>query len=300
MTQPLTVADVIREYLVAKTGQMQAGLVHKRTCIKAHFYCLAFAEDFGQLRVEQCRRGDLKRWLVKHPEYESPHTKHDACAQIVAAFRWAEEDGLISSCPYRKPKDLPAPEPRQPITGPEVRAILASAHGYGHRPTRRAFRLALWFLWQTGCRTCELYRLDWSQYDDSRGCFELRSKTTAKTGRLRLLALPRKAWRLIRWLRARQTGITGPVFRNGRGRPWNKDSFGKLFRRHANAAGVREEVSAYCLRHGFTVEALEAGAGERQLADYLGHSTTRYVGWYGRGVRSKVDYLREVGERRKE
>ncbi len=88
-------------------------------------------------------------------------------------------------------------------------------------------------------------------------------------------------------------------FPNGQGRPWNRWTFSKLFRRHAKLAGVRAEVSAYSLRHGWCVEALEAGVGERQIADAMGHVSTKFIGWYGRGVRSKIDYLRESMERRK-
>lgn len=308
----LSVGQVVAAYLDARTLSCKAGLITKQSLKKAEFYLRAFVGHYGPQTLAECRRGDVKRFLLLHPEYKSAHTKADASGQVVTCFRWAEEDGLIDRCPYTRPRDLPAPQPRTPITAEEVRRILASAKDHGHRLTRSRFRLALWFLWETGCRTCELYKLDWSMWDGERGCFTLDSKTTGKTGRKRILALPRRAWRLIGRMAFARTAdadaqpmhaliakdAQGCVFLNGRNRPWNKDTFGKLFRRHANAAGVRLEVSAYCLRHGFTCEALEGGTGERQLADYLGHASTKYVAWYGRGVRAKVDYLRAAGEKR--
>lgn len=293
----LTVAQVVIEYLAAKVGQMRAGLAAKGTVIRVHFYCGKFSEDFGHLQLTQCRRGDLVRWLTMHPEFKSPHTKRDAAGCVVTAFRWAVEDGLIVSCPYAMPRDLPVPEPRQPVTPGEVRQILISARDYGHRPARGPFRLAIWFLWETGCRTCEMRGLRWEHYDDARGCFEVAGKTTRRTGRKRLLVLNRRAWRFIRWLRRGQT--SGPVFRNGRGRAWAKDTFTRLFRRHANAADVRKEVTAYTLRHGFCCELLESGVGERQIADLMGHASTKLVSWYGRGVQSRVDYLRDVSQARR-
>lgn len=295
----LTVADVVREYLCAKTAQQQAGLLSKEAVIKNHFYCVAFERDFGGRPVSQCRRGDVKRFLTLHPEWSSPHTQHAAARQIVSCFRWAAEDGLIAVCPYSKPRDLPACEPRQPITRDEVRLILAAAHGRGRRLSRSRFRLATWFLWETGCRTAELFRLDWSQWDPERGVFEMRGKTTRKTGKTRLIVLPRRAWRLIRFLRRWDHRQEGAVFLNGRSCPWNKNTFGKLFRANANCAGVRKAATAYCLRHGFCVEALEAGAGERQLADYMGHASTDMIAWYGRGIRTRVDYLRATVEKRR-
>lgn len=312
-----TVADVVLEYLVAKSALQQAGLLTTGALVKAHSYCLAFADMFGDLPLDKCRRGDLRRFLAAHPEYQSPHTKSDACGAVVTCFRWAVEDGLIAYCPYAKPRDLPTPQPREAITREEVKAILGHARHGGRGRTPLHFRFALWFLAETGVRTSELYRLDWSEYDPGRGCFEMRSKSTHRTGQKRIIALSKRAWRVINWLRRKAArtatvktdagGVTtyaafptqGKVFLNGRGRPWNRRSFGKLFRLHADAAGVRSSVSAYCCRHGFCCAALERGIGERQLADYLGHSSTRYISWYGRAVKSRVDYLRDVADRTK-
>jgi site-specific recombinase XerD len=69
--------------------------------------------------------------------------------------------------------------------------------------------------------------------------------------------------------------------------------FCKDFRAYARRVGIREEVSAYSLRHGFCCQALERGVGARQIADVLGQATTRQIDWYGRGTRKQVDYLRE-------
>lgn len=294
----LTVASVIGEYLAAKEAQAHAGMIQPEALAKARFYCLAFKADFGTLAIGSCRRGDLKRFLALHPEYRSAWTKHDAAGHVVCAFRWAEDNGLIPSCPYRRPKDLPAAEPREWMRRDEYLAIIEHAKRWGKRPTRKRFRLALRFLWLTGARTCELYRLKWEQYDDDRGVFEQKGKTTHRTGKARMIVLTPRSWRFIRLLRRFDKRPTGHVFLHGRGRPWNRDSFGKLFRKHANRAGVRKEVSAYSARHGFCVELLDAGAGERQVADLMGQETTRQIRHYGRGVRSKLDYLRRTASLR--
>lgn len=314
----MTVNEIVQSYLEFKTALRVAGRITSKCLTKAHYYLIPFVFIFGDVDVALLRRNDLRKFLAAHPEWASPHTINDACGAVVTAFRWAVEEGLIANCPYSKPKDLPPLEPRAAISGEEVRGILAHARaargGRGLTPVR--FRLALAFLWWTGIRTCELYSLDWSQLDVDRRCFELRGKSTHKTGHKRIIALCSRAWRLINWLRFRAArtaavtttteGVTtfstfptsGPVFLNGRGRRWNRRSFQSLFRKHARAAGIRPEVSAYSCRHGFCCEALEAGVGERQLADYMGHATTKLISWYGRAIKSKVDYLRDVADRR--
>jgi integrase len=67
------------------------------------------------------------------------------------------------------------------------------------------------------------------------------------------------------------------IFLNGCQRPWNRTAFGRLFRKYACAAGVARGITPCGLRHLFTVLGIENGVGERQLADQLGHMTTKFV-----------------------
>src|SRR5262249_25896141 len=122
------------------------------------------------------------------------------------------------------------------------------------------------------------------------------NKNKRRTGKDRIIVLPTQVWRLIRWLNRR--GEAGHVFTNSQGKPWNKDLFAKRFRRYADRAGVRKAVSAYSCRHGFCVAKLEAGAGERQLADLIGNATTQSVDWYVRSTRHNLEYLRKTAEKR--
>ena len=186
----------------------------------------------------------------------------------------------------------------------EYRKIMSLARqcdgkGRRARPSRHAFRRCLWFLWESGARTCEGREVGWQHVDLDVGvaCLQ-KHKSKKATGEDRVIPLRRVVVRYLTWLwESRKRPASGVIFLNGRGRPWTKGTFSKMFRKYARLAGVREEVTAYCCRHGFTCRALEAGIGERQIADALGHSTTRYVSWYGKSLRGKVDYLRSVVEK---
>jgi integrase len=295
----LTVRQIVRAYVDFLEKCLAKGELTTRSVAQRYHYLDAFVGQFGAQLVKDCNRGDIRRFLTEHPEYKSPHTLHGAAGIIVAAFNWAEEFGLVERSPYpRRPRNLPTPQPRKPITREELRQILDHAREGGYRRTCERFRAALWFLFETGCRPDELYRLDWTHYDPRHGVFELDSKTTKKTGRSRLIVLSARAWRLVGWLRRHDPRPVGPVFYNAQGRAWSKSTFGKLFRKHADAAGVRADVSAYSARHGFCCESLQAGVGERQLADLMGHTSTRFIAWYGRGIATNIDYLRTSTERR--
>ena len=313
----LSVAAVVEQYLAVMDARTRAGQLSPKAVESARLYCRSFAQDHP-LQVSQCRQPDLMAWLALHPSWDSPHTQHNACGYVVRAFLWAVDAGLIGRTPYRKPKDLPACEPRAAASASEIRRILNAARGTGYGVTCVRFRLALWFLWETGCRPDEMYRLTWDMYDPEAGTFTLRSKTTRKTGRKRVIVLSRRAWRLVRVLRNACVTAAGAVldcakpvkplgagdapgyahvFRNARGRRWSSKQFNLHFRTHSAAAGCNPEISAYSTRHGFCSRALEAGCGERQVADLMGHSSTRLVEWYSRSLRSKVDYLRATAER---
>jgi integrase len=292
-----SVAVVTTSYLADMDARRVAGLILPESADRARRYCQSFADFAGQVEAADVKRADVTRWLAGNASWKSPHTLHDAVGAVVACLHWAKDNGIIERSPEVRPKDLPACMPKAASRADEIRAVLHQArHGRGLTPIR--FRIALWFLAEVGCRPCEMRRLDWSQYDDAKGTFTLPSKTTRKTGQLRLIVLPSRAWRLIRALRRWDKRPRGTVFLNGRDRPWTRVMFQAHFRRHGGTAGIREEVKCSSARHGFTCERLEAGVGDRQLADYLGHTSSRYVGYYGKAVKSRVDYLRHAADKR--
>lgn len=282
------IAAIVAQYLEDMDARCHAGLIVPEHRDRARRYCLLFQAE----SPPKPRRGDIAVFIRSHPEWESPHTMHDAATAVMSCFSWAVEQRLIRKHPYKRPV-LPACEPRPPISPQEVRLILHHARVNGRGLTRVRFRCMVFFLWQTGARTCEAYRLDWKHYDDIRGCFTLPSKSTTRTGQQRLIVLSRRCWRLVRCLwRWAGKPVNGIVFPNGRSRRWSRQQFARRFRERARGAGVSEAMTAYCLRHGFCVIRLEAGCGERQIADLMGHSSTRFVGYYGKGARVRVDYLR--------
>ena len=92
--------------------------------------------------------------------------------------------------------------------------------------------------------------------------------------------------RLLRWIKRRRpiapprcqvtfagvpldSDFDAYVFLNSRGRPWTKDTFAKIYRRFANMAGVRQEVTAYSTRP------LGCSARNDGLSDFAATPSTR-------------------------
>jgi integrase len=305
----LSVRDLVERFLEDKGLAHRAGLLAERTYETFARYLGSFAGACGDLPADAVRPSDVTRWILSHETWKSDHTRQTAARVVQACYRWAvDEETLLDRNPVRKVKPCwSTPRPRGSISEGEYLAIMAGARacdgvarsGRRGRPSRAQFRYAVFFLHETGARPCEMRAATWDDVDWSAGLIRLaQNKTAKKTGRARLLPLTEKLLRLLRRLYLRRKPGQVAVFACSRGgRPWTKDTFGKLFRRYANLAGCRPHVTAYTLRHGWTVAGLEAGEGERQLADALGHSTTRYVGWYGDDVKVRADYLRGIAER---
>lgn len=294
----ITVREVVSFYRDEKRLQFRSGAYSAARLEKTEFYLYSFCEQFGSLEVSACRNTNLTKWLLGHEEWASPHTKNDAVGAVVGCFRWAVEDRHIDRIPFTRPKKLwPTPQPRHAIEPEEFTVMLEFArrcNGRGRRaaPSRTAFRLALWFLWETGCRTCEMREIEWPMIDWDCGVARLAKHKTDQSGLERVIPLSDRALRLLGWVKRRSGKLL--IFPNGRGRQWTRGTFAKMFRRYADLAGVRKDVSAYCLRHGFTVMGLDNGVGNRQIADVLGHASTRYVDYYGKGTKQKAAYLRKV------
>ena len=296
-----TVSDVVAAFLRAKSLQHQLGRCAAKSLESLRETLQDFESSLGGRLVTDLSNDDLIEWICDHSEWVSPHTQTHRQGLVVTAFRWAaDEKRMIPFSPFRRTAKLfKTLQPRLAITETEFADLMRAArNGRGHRKSRRALRLALIFLWETGCRTCEMRALIWSQIDLGAGvAFLDEHKTADATGQLRVIPFTPKLARLLRWLRRRTSPAPQDrVFLNGRGRPWQAPGFARLFRRYGKLAGIRPEISPYSIRHGFCCRGLANNVGQRQIADVMGHKTTRYIEWYARSARSNVDYLRGVLE----
>lgn len=291
-----TVAEVIAAFITHQELMVRLGRKTARAAENVCHYLKSFADAYGDALPSDGGEHQFEQWLLDNPQWIARDTITSALGSVVTAFHWAERTRLIQHSHYRRNHNLaPPPTWRPSITPEEARAILLAAKRRGFRSSRIAFRFAIYFLLETGARTCELRDVRWEMVDWDRGVLTLtKHKTAAATGDARLIPLDGLIMRLLRlaWNR-RGHPRDGPIFLNGRGDPLQCGSFARYFRTVATSAGIRKEVSAYSIRHGFIVQALENGVGARQIADVVGHADTRQIDRrYGRGARQRINYLK--------
>jgi integrase len=255
-----------------------------------------FAVAFADRPADSITQDDLDNWVLAHTGWTSPHTQVHRAGIIVTCFRWAAKREFVSKCRLERGR-WGMLKPRSPITPEQFWKIIAATKrpANGHHWSRRAFRWYLLALWATGARTCELREACWQDLDLERRLISLDAHKTASTGERRTIVLTQSLCRALRRIKR----LLGPLpqdrlFVNARGTPWTKEMIGRHFRFYAEVAGCGKGVTPYSLRHGFCVRCLDAGLGERQIADLMGQKTTRYVSWYGQSAGRRVEYLKNL------
>jgi integrase len=280
------VGRLVAEYLKHLTRRREADEIEPSSKRDAVRRLADFPEKCGHLGADKIRPHHVLDWLEtrryvpKHakdappPETRpiGPTTRHDSIGVVKAVFAWAERAGHIERDPL---KGLEKPERNKRrervITGgqwPAVRAAILSER----------FRDLADFLYESGARPGEAFRLEAKHVDLANGVAVLTArehKSGRKTGKTRPVYLSARAREIVTRLMAERPA--GPIFRNARGNPWNKDNVNCQVCRIRARSGVGNEFVAYALRHLFATDALDRKIPVATVAGMLGHSDPRMV-----------------------
>jgi len=96
------------------------------------------------------------------------------------------------------------------------------------------------------------------------------------------------------------THPSGPLFRDRRGEPWNRNSIRCRFRRVRRHLGLGGDVVAYLYRHAVCTDLLESGVGLAQTAELLGHKGTEMVMRHYNKLKKRRQHLRDELAKRDE
>ena len=296
----VTVRALVERFLADRRAVHRAGGIGSAYLERLTDHLTDLAGAVGDLAAADLRPTVARQWICAHEQWKSPHTLENVYRALRALTKWGDAEELLDRDPLRSLKRFwGPPQPRGACTPEEYAALMKAARGAIGKRKRRCpasvrFRFQLWFLWHTGARTCELREALWEQVSWRRGLRVMSwGKTVKATGRARVIPLSDKVVRVLRWLHRRRQPGQKHIFCARGGRPLKRRSWDRLFRAYAERAGIRKEVTLYALRHGFCTEALVCGLGDSELAEIMGHTTTRYIRWYGRDLAEKTEHLRE-------
>lgn len=292
-----SVSSVVASYLRYLERQNRAGAFSTDHLSMVRHYLKRFEEFVSpDKEIADCRQKNLSAWLAANEtRWLSVCTQRNAVSAVLGCFRYAAEEDSDVINPFHVPRSLrgATAKPRRPATKDEYLQLFR----HGSRP----LRWALFFLRETGARTCEMREALWTDITiEERPCIVLYThKTHRKTGKSRTIALNSVVHRFLIWLRKRSR--SPHVFTNCDGGTWDRHTFARHLRRTAERIGldddVAERVTAYCLRHTFACDALDADFTTKQVADQLGHVDTKMVERvYGSHTRKNMPNLNRVAD----
>ena len=155
------------------------------------------------------------------------------------------------------------------LSGEEVERLIAAPDPKAKHGIRDAAILELFY--SCGLRISELAGLPLRDVSLEEASVRVRGKGT----KVRLVPLGRQAIERVQtWLRVRGEGqvLEDTLFLSSRGRRMSRSGVWEVVKRHARAAGIRQNVTPHMLRHSFATHLLDHGADLRAVQEMLGHA----------------------------
>lgn len=237
---------------------------------------------FGTTPADALAVGDAEHWLRGTRWGET--TRNHVIGVLNVFFSWCVRRRLLAANPIAG-----IAKPPKRSRGDDA-VISADDHARLLAAASPQFRDVLAILHATGARPSEAIAITAENFDPAAGVVRLREHKTAHRGKSRALYLTPAAVRLLSGLRERHR--TGPLLRNGHGRPWRKDAIVLAMSRLRGRTGVK--ATAYGYRHTFATDALAAGVPDAQVAELLGHSSTAMLHRHYSHLATKVKVLTDA------
>jgi len=215
-------------------------------------------------------------WLRdRHGPGGKPYAASTIARTLVSVrglHRFLVREGLASGDPST---EVTGPRPKRPLPKAlrleQIERLLAAPAG--DTPAALRDRAMLELLYAAGLRISELVDLD---VDDA----DVRARTVRCFGKGRkerivpfgaLAGAALEAW-LVRG-RPALGPSTPALFCNGRGGRLTRQGGWKIVKRHADRAGLEDDVSPHTLRHSFATHLIDGGADVRVVQELLGHAS---------------------------
>lgn len=187
--------------------------------------------------------------------------------RFLVSERIVKEDpsGIIES--PRLTKSLP-----EVMDTAEVKRMLEIPRARGVLETRDKAVLEL--LYATGMRVSEIVNLLLSNLNLDMGFI----RCVGKGGKERIIPVGGKAREAIsKYLKNSRPRLSkrsqdAHIFLSRLGRKISRQSFWKMLKKYARAAGIKRNITPHTLRHSFATHLLEKGADLRSVQEMLGHA----------------------------
>jgi integrase len=265
--QTLTVEDLASLFLAwVESNRTGPTVLFYRTYLSwlVSLYGGEIASELSPPQVEAVK--------AAHRQASSPRAINAFVGAVKRLYTWGIDQGYVTSSPAARTSRVPkAPQRIDAIPLDRLHAMFPILD--------RQPPLGDWcrVLLGTAMRAGELEGLRWDAYDASLGLITLtRHKTVGLTGKARRLSA-RGASQIL----DQQPRTGEAIFSDDQGRPISAASLRqRLGRLKRQCPDVLAGFTFHALRHTFVKLARERGAGEYEIQQQFGHSSTLMVRYY--------------------
>ncbi|MCA9103016.1 MAG: site-specific integrase [Planctomycetales bacterium] len=220
-----------------------------------------FHQHIGStFRVANLKPFHIQAWVKADYRKAKNNTRRNAIRAVERSMNWAVQSGYITANPI-KGMEKPRQESRETvITEAQYRKALELTSDDGD------VRDFLTFLWETGARAEEVPVIEAKHVDGD--TITLPKKDSKGKRYNRVIFLNDTAQATVKKLIERHP--KGAIFRNGKGKPWNKNSIRCRFRILKRELGM-PDLCATVFRHTWATDALTNGMDTTTASILMGH-----------------------------
>lgn len=248
-------------------------------------YLQSFCDRYGHLPALDLKPLHVTKWLDGHPKWKN--SRRCATVAVKRAYNWCFDEGLLAKNPTKKVKRPKGGRRERILTPEEQKLILDSIKD-------AAFREFFYAMQETGCRPGEISFVGAESVGD--GTWELAEHKTKKhTDKPRIIYLTPGMIELTRRLALQNA--EGPLFRNSKGRPWNRNSLRCRFKRLRQKFPQLKGVVCYTLRHTYATDAMERGVPAATVAELMGHKDIKMIEEHYGHLSQKRQHLQDAAKK---
>jgi len=242
----------------------------------------SFARIEGKRKVWQLKPHHVLAWVAKKYPKASDTYQGVLINTVCFAFSWATKAGLIDRSPLER-MEKPTPNVRQEfLPADQWEKLLAT-------PKDEEFRDWLKVMLYSGARVEEMFKIEAQHVNGDR--ITLPIKQSKGKRKSRVIYLPAEIVPIVaKWATANPTG---KIFRNTKGKPWDKDSINCRFKRLKKTMKM-PKLNATVLRHSFAAHRLAAGQDSLLVSKLLGHADGRMLATRYGHLDQQGDVLRKA------
>ncbi len=242
----------------------------------------SFAKYIGKrLKIANLKPSHITARIDKAHADSSDSTRHGAIRAVQRAFNWAIREGHLQKKPTLN-AEKPTPTKRESVISEEqFEQMMAKA-------TDQAEKDLLITLWDTGCQPQEIRVVEARHFEEENERWVFQTVNSKGRKVQRVVYLSDRALEISKRL-AKQYP-EGPMFRNRKREPWNKNAIRCRFRKFKNL-GI-EGLCATAIRYSFTTHALARGVDPVTLSVLLGHSDVTTLSRHYAHLTKQPDHMR--------